>query len=172
MERVESRIVLIRGKKVMLDKDLAELYEVQTYQLKRSVKRNLARFPDDFMFFLTKEETDCYMRSQIGSSSLRRQNGSSSWGGTRYLPMAFTEQGVAMLSSVLHSERAIMVNIQIMRTFTKLRDMISSHEDLRLKLELLEKRYDEQFSMVFDALRKMIEDDEEESKSLIGFKVD
>lgn len=145
----------------MLDFNLAFLYGVEVRYLKRSVKRNFDRFPDDFMFILSKKEDD----------NLRCQIGTSSWGGTRYLPMAFTEQGVAMLSSVLNSKRAIMVNIQIMRTFTKLREMIASHEDLRMKLEVLEKRYDEQFSIVFDALRKMIEDDDG-TKPLIGFKTE
>lgn len=168
LERIVSFVYLIRGKKVMLDRDLAELYGVETKQLKRSVKRNIGRFPDDFMFVLTKDEMDMWSRSQFGTSSLRSQNGTPSWGGTRYLPLAFTEQGVAMLSSVLNSERAIMINIQIIRTFTKLREMIASHEDLKLKLESLEKHYDEQFKTVFDALRRLLEDDEK-PKPQIGF---
>ncbi|MDD2785948.1 MAG: ORF6N domain-containing protein [Patescibacteria group bacterium] len=130
VERIEGRIYLIRGKKVLLDFDLAILYEVEVKHLKRSVKRNLHRFPDDFMFILSKDEFN-RLRYQFGT--LKRGEH------IKYLPMAFTEQGVAMLSSVLHSERAIMINIQIMRTFTKLREMIASHEELRMKLEAMEK---------------------------------
>ena len=146
----------------MID-DLAELYEVKTKVLKQSVKRNIDRFPDDFMFELTKEEFD-NLRSQIVTSS---------WGGARYMPMAFTEQGVAMLSSVLNSERAIKVNIQIIRAFAKLRQMISTHEDLRRKIESMEKKYDHQFKIVFDAIKKLVEahSKSETPKNKIGFKV-
>ncbi|MFA6161279.1 MAG: ORF6N domain-containing protein [Patescibacteria group bacterium] len=165
VERIEGRIYLIRGKKVLLDRDLAELYDVSTKTLNQAVKRNIKRFPEDFMFQLNKEELELYL-----AQNLRSQIVTSSWGGARYLPIAFTEQGVAMLSSVLHSERAIMVNIQIMRTFTKLREMIASHEELRMKLEAMEKRYDEQFSIVFDALRKMLDEDEKPN-SQIGFRI-
>ncbi len=161
LERIISFVYLIRGKRVMIDRDLADLYGVETKQLKRAVKRNIERFPDDFMFELTTGELEIW-RSQIGTSN--------SWVrmGLRRPPLAFTEQGVAMLSSVLNSERAIMVNIQIIRTFTKLREMIASHEDLKLKLEALEKRYDENFKAVFDALRRLLEDDEK-PKPQIGF---
>jgi phage regulator Rha-like protein len=131
-ERIERSIVLIKGHKVMLDEDLAELYGVETRILVRNVKRNLERFPAHFMFQLTNEEYQ-RLRSQIGISKPGR-------GGRRYLPYAFTEQGVAMLSSVLHSKRAIQVNIAIMDTFVRLRQMLSSHEELAHKLAALEKK--------------------------------
>jgi hypothetical protein len=143
IERIEKSILLIRGQKVMLDKDLAELYGVETRVLKQAVKRNVKRFPIDFMFELTKEEHQS-LRSQI--VILKRGQHS------KYLPMAFTEQGVAMLSSVLNSERAIEVNILIMRAFVKLREMVASHEDLMRKVEEMEKKYDHQFQVVFEAI--------------------
>jgi hypothetical protein len=146
--------------KVMLDRDLAELYEVETGQLKRQVRRNIGRFPDDFMFELTAAEFE----------NLRCQIGISSWGGTRYMPMAFTEQGVAMLSSVLNSERAIRVNIQIMRAFSYLRQMIASHDDLRRKIEAMEKKYDKQFRIVFEAIKELLKV-ESMPKKKIGFTV-
>jgi hypothetical protein len=130
-ERIERAILLIRDQKVMLDKDLAALYHVETKSLTRAVRRNQARFPADFMFQLTAEEF----------ANLRFQFGTSSWGGRRYLPYAFTEQGVAMLSSVLHSERAVRVNVEIMRAFVRLRQLLASHADLARKLEALEKKY-------------------------------
>jgi hypothetical protein len=160
-ERIESKIYLIRGHKVMLDQDLAELYGVETYQLKRATRRNPTRFPHDFMFQLTRNE----------QRALSCQFGSSNRGGTRYLPFAFTEQGVAMLSSVLNSERAIKVNIQIIRTFTKLRALMASHEDLRRKIEEMEKKYDEQFLVVFEAIKQLIEPPDEQPKK-IGFRLD
>jgi ORF6N domain len=138
IERITSKIYLIRGQKVMLDRELAELYEVETSQLKRAVRRNIDRFPEDFMFELTKHEFD-NLRSQIVTSS---------WGGTRYSPMAFTEQGVAMLSSVLKSKRAINVNIQIMRVFTRLRQAILDNADLRKELEDLKHLTDERFTQL------------------------
>ena len=146
----------------MLDKDLAELYGVETKQLKRQTKRNIERFPEDFMFGLSKEEF----------SNLRCQIDTSSWGGTRYPPLAFTEQGVAMLSSVLNSKRAIEVNIQIMRTFVKLRRMIISNKELARKLRELEKKYDAQFKVVFDAIRKLMTPLGEKPKRQIGFHTD
>ncbi|MBM4312311.1 MAG: ORF6N domain-containing protein [Deltaproteobacteria bacterium] len=146
---VETRIFLIRGKKVMLDADLAELYGVETSNLNKAVKRNLDRFPVDFMFQLTKEEADS-LRFQIGMSK------ASGRGGRRFLPNAFTEQGVAMLSSVLKSKRAAQVNITIMRAFVKLREMIASHKDLARRLDVLEKKYDQQFKIVFDAIRELM----------------
>ncbi|MBU0567533.1 ORF6N domain-containing protein [bacterium] len=158
IERIESKILLIRGQKVMLDRDLAELYEVLTKNLNKAVKRNIARFPEDFMFQLTKEEF----------TNLKFQNGTSSWGGTRKLPYAFTEHGILMLSSVLNSKRAILVNVQIMRTFTKLRRMLASNEDLRRKIEAMEKKYDTQFKVVFDAIKSLIAPPAKEIK--IGFK--
>ncbi|TAL32192.1 MAG: ORF6N domain-containing protein [Spirochaetes bacterium] len=157
-ERILNKIYLLRGHKVMLDKDLAELYEVETRALNQAVKRNQSRFPEDFMFQLTVDEFD-QLRSQIVTSS---------WGGTRKPPFAFTEQGVAMLSSVLTSDRAVQVNIQIMRTFTRLRTMLSSHDDLRRKIESMEKKYDEQFRIVFQAIKRLLADDAK-PKRKIGF---
>jgi hypothetical protein len=145
-EIIQNKIYLIRGHKVMFDVDLAKLYGVPTKVFNQQVKRNLKRFPDDFMFQLNTEE----------AQNLRSQFVTSSWGGRRYLPYAFTELGVAMLSSVLNSERAIEVNIQIMRTFSKLREIMATHKDLRLKIEELEKKYDHQFKSVFDAIRRMM----------------
>jgi len=158
-DAIASKIHIIRGQKVMLDRDLAELYEVDTKQLKRQVRRNQERFPDDFMFSLTEDEFE----------NLRCQFGTSSWGGSRYLSMAFTEQGVAMLSSVLNSKRAIQVNIQIMRAFTRLRQMISSHDELREKIEAMERKYDGQFRVVFEAIKELL-DIKEKPKKKIGFK--
>ena len=146
IEHVEQRILLLRGQKVMLDKDLAELYEVETKILNRAVKRNRDRFPGDFMFQLTAEEAD----------NLRYQNGTSSWGGRGYFSYAFTEQGVAMLSSVLRSKRAVMVNIEIMRAFVRLRQILGAHADLARKLATLERKYDSQFKAVFDAIRELM----------------
>ena len=146
MERVESRIFLLRGEKVILDSDLAELYAVETKALNRTTKRNRERFPEDFMFQLTPEE----------AANLRCQFGTSSYGGRRYLPYAFTEQGVAMLSGLLNSPRAITVNIGIMRAFVRLRQMISSSTELARKLAALEKKYDAQFKIVFDAIRELM----------------
>jgi phage regulator Rha-like protein len=147
-EIIESKIFLIRGKKVMLDRDLASLYGVETKALKQTVKRNPKRFPDDFMFELNQEEFKNW-RSQFVTSKADKM-------GLRYPPFAFTENGVAMLSSVLNSERAIQVNIQIMRTFTRLREILGTHVELRRKIEQLEKKYDGQFKIVFDALRALV----------------
>lgn len=158
IEVIERKIYLIRGQKVMLDTDLAELYGVETKILKRTVKRNIDRFPEDFMFTLTGEEFE----------NLRCQIGTSSWGGSRYLPYVFTENGIAMLSGVLQSKRAIAVNIQIMRTFTKLRDLLLTHKDLKQRLEELEKKYDFQFKVVFDAIRELMTPAEPKKKK-IGF---
>ena len=155
---IESKILILRGKKIMLDRDLAALYSVETKMLKRAVKRNIERFPDDFMFQLIKEEFD----------NLRCQNGTSSWGGQRYLPYAFTENGVAMLSSILNSKRAIQVNIQIMRTFTKIREMLATHKELRQKIGEIEKKYDHQFKIVFDVIKCLIEPAQKSGKR-IGF---
>jgi hypothetical protein len=146
IERITRAILLIRGQKVIPDTDLAELYDVETKALNRAVKRNIERFPPDFIFELTKVEAE----------RLRRQSGTSKRGGRRYRPYAFTEQGVAMLSSVLHSERAVRVNIEIMRAFVQLRQMLSSHADLARKLEALENKYDAQFKVVFDAIRELM----------------
>ena len=158
--RITGKIYLIRSQKVMLDKDLAKLYGVETKALKQAVKRNIGRFPEDFMFELTKHEFD----------NLRSQSVTSSWGRTRYSPMAFTEQGVAMLSSVLNSDRAIKVNIQIMRAFTQLRQMLSTHKDLKKKIETMEKKDDQQFQVVFEAIKQLLEADAKPRKK-IGFTV-
>lgn len=163
-ENLAKLVFLIRGEKVLLDTDLAELYGVEARALNQAVSRNRARFPDDFMFQLTTEEWTT-MRSQTVMSSeaaqaLTSQNViSNGRGGRRTLPYAFTEQGVAMLSSVLRSQRAVEVNIAIMRTFVQLRRLMDSNRDLRLRIEAMETRYDEQFSQVFDAIKQLITDD-------------
>jgi hypothetical protein len=150
---------MLRGERVLLDADLAELYGVETKTLNRAVKRHRDRFPHDFMFQLTGEE----------AGNLRYQIGTSSWGGRRYLPQAFTEQGVAMLSSVLHSKRAVMVNVEIMRAFVRLRRILATHADLARKLAALEKRYDAQFKAVFDAIRELMTPPAPPKKRRIGF---
>lgn len=144
---IEQRILLIHGEKVILDMDLATLYGVETKVLIQAIKRNLSRFPDDFMLQLSKDEF----------ANLRSQSVTSSWGGRRYPPYAFTEQGIAMLSSVLSSERAIAVNIEIIRTFVRLRRMLDGNDKLRKKLEELEQKYDDQFSAVFKVIRQLME---------------
>lgn len=159
-ERIERSILLIREQKVMLDKDLASLYGVETKRLLEAVKRNIDRFPADFAFQLSTEEFE-HLRSQTGASS--------SWGGRRYAPYAFTEQGVAMLSSVLRSPQAVAVNIEIMRAFVRLRQMLSSHADLAKKVGALEKKYDGQFKVVFDALRQLMQPPPTKPKRPIGF---
>lgn len=161
-EIIEQRILLIQGHKVMLDSDLAELYGVEAKRLNEQVKRNITRFPSDFMFQLSEDDYSA-LRSQI--ATLKPGRG----GHRKYLPYAFTEQGVAMLSSVLNSERAIEVNILIMRSFVKLREMISTHKDLAKKLEGLEQKYDSQFKMVFDAIRQLMAPAESKNKRAIGF---
>lgn len=148
-EVIERKIYLIRGHKVMLDRDLAKLYGVETFNLNKAVKRNIDRFPVDFMFQLTREDAES-LRFQIGMSKI------SGRGGRRYLPYAFTEQGVAMLSSVLKSKRAVQVNIAIMRAFVKLRQMLATNKDLAKKLYEMEKKYDTQFKVVFDAIRQLM----------------
>jgi hypothetical protein len=164
-ERIERMILLIRGLKVMLDSDLAELYGVTTKRLNEQVRRNLSRFPADFVFQLTESESDL-LRSQIATSKIGR-------GGRRYLPYVFTEQGVAMLSSVLNSERAIKVNIEIMRAFVRFRQILSSNKELSRRLDELEKKYDAQFKMVFDAIRQLMAPPEPEPpKKRIGFLVE
>ncbi|MCP4624901.1 MAG: ORF6N domain-containing protein [bacterium] len=156
IEKITEKIYLIRGQRVIVDRDLAQLYAVETKVLKQAVKRNIKRFPSDFMFELTKKEFQ----------NLRSQFVTSSWGGPRYIPMVFTEQGVAMLSSVLHSDSAIQVNIQIMRAFTQLRSMLATKEDLKRKIEAMEKKYDEQFRIVFEAITQLIEEDEKPKKKI------
>ena len=169
--QVERRILLIRGQNVMLSSDLAQLYGVQTGALNRAVKRNSARFPQDFMFQLSKKDWDS-LKCQIGISSSSEegsQNVTLGWGGSRLPPFAFTEQGVAMLSSVLRSPRAVQVNIAIMRAFVRLREMLMSNADLARKLLALENKYDAQFRVVFDAIRELMEGPPLQQKPRIGF---
>jgi hypothetical protein len=189
LERIARAILFIRGQKVMLDSDLAALYGVPAKVLNRAVARNRNRFPVDFMFQLTPDEFR-NLRCQIGTSSLassaltskhldsqpvvdlRSQSvtPNSTWGGRRYQPYAFTEQGVAMLSGVLNSDRAVEVNISIMRAFVRLRELLASHADLALKFDELEQRYDAQFRVVFDALRQLTAPPKR-SRRRIGFGV-
>lgn len=158
---IESKIYFIRGKKVMLDSDLAELYQVETRILNQAMKRNLKRFPPDF----------CFQLNELEARNLRSQIVILGWGTyKKYLPYVFTEQGVAMLSSILKSERAIQVNIQIMRTFTKIREMIVSNKELREKIEKLEEKYDKNFSVVFKAIKNLMME-KEKPKNEIGFNV-
>ena len=158
IEQIARKIYFIRGIKVMLDRDLAALYEVETRILKRNVRRHIKRFPSDFMFELSYQE---FM-------NLRSQFGISKRGGTRYKPMAFTEQGVAMLSGILNSDRAIEVNIQIMRTFTKLRHMITANEELKREIDDLRQQTQEGFKQVFEILDRLVAI-EEKPKRKIGF---
>lgn len=163
-EVIMNKIYLLRGEKVMLDKDLAKMYGVETKRLKEQVKRNADRFPDDFMFELTTEEF----------GNLRSQIATSSWGGARYPPLAFTEQGVSMLSGVLNSPVAIQVHIQIIRIFSKMREMLLSNKDILLKLERLEKdvkENKEDIALIFEALKKLLNPPQEPRKR-IGFKPD
>jgi hypothetical protein len=157
IEQISGKIYSMRGNRVMLDRDLAELYGVETRVLNQAVSRNIGRFPEDFMFTLTRDEI--LMISQIVTSSTIKFS---------KRVRVFTEQGVAMLSSVLKSEQAIEVNITIMRAFTQLRKMIATHEDLKRKIEAIEKKYDEQFAIVFEAIKILIEEDKKSIKK-IGF---
>jgi hypothetical protein len=160
LERITESILWLRGQKVMLSHDLGVLYGVETKVLIQAVKRNAERFPDDFIFQLTKQEV----------ANLKSQFVTSSWGGARRaLPYAFTEQGVAMLSSVLRSPRAVQVNIEIMRTFVRLRQLLTSNVELARKLAALESKYDAQFKMVFDAIRELMKPPEPIKKRPIGF---
>lgn len=161
-ERIEQAILLIRGQKVLLDADLAALYGVETKALVRAVKRNAERFPADFMFQLSPEEVT-RLRYQFGTSKPGR-------GGRRYAPYAFTEQGVAMLSGVLGSPRAVQANIAIMRAFVRLRQMMAAHADLARRLDELERKYDKQFRVVFEAIRGLATPPEKRPKQ-IGFRV-
>ena len=162
MERIERVILALRGHKIMLDADLASMYGVETKVLVRAVKRNEERFPSDFMFQLSQDEFE-NLRFHFGTSR--------SWGGRRYLPYAFTEQGVAMLSSVLRSPRAVRVNIEIMRAFVRLRQMLQTNADLARKLAALEKKYDAQFKVVFDAIRALMAPPRAQRRR-IGFRVE
>ncbi len=146
-ETIERKIYFIRNKKVMLGPDLAGMYGVETKVLNRVIKRNVERFPDDFMYLLTNKEV----------ADLRCQIGASSWGGRRYLPYAFTEHGILMLSSVLNSPRAVQVSIQIMRLFVKQREILNTHKDLKIQIDGLEKKYDMQFQVVFRAIKELLD---------------
>jgi hypothetical protein len=162
-EAVADKILYIRKCRVILDEDLAELYEVETKQLKRQVRRNIGRFPPDFMFVLLRKEYQ----------NLRSQFGTSRWGGSRFLPMAFTEQGVAMLSSVLNSKRAINVNIQIIRIFTRMRELLLDHKDILLKLEKLENqtiRNTDDIKAFYNYFKKMLIPAEQVNRKRIGFR--
>ena len=154
-ETIVNRIIRVRGERVLLDRDLAELYGVETRALNQAVSRNIERFPEDFMFTLTRDEI--LMISQIVTSSTIKFS---------KRVRVFTEQGVAMLSSVLKSEQAIKVNIAIMRAFTQLRKMIATHEDLKRKIEDIERKYDEQFAIVFEAIKNLIEEDVKPKKTI------
>jgi len=159
VKHIASRILLIRGRKVMLSTQLAELYGVLPKALVQAVKRNLERFPSDFMFQLTTQEF----------GNLKSQIVTSSWGGMRSAPYAFTEQGVAMLSTVLRSRRAVLVNIEIMRAFVRLRLILASNAELARKLAALERRYDTQFKVVFDAIRELMTPNDLPHKRRVGF---
>jgi hypothetical protein len=161
-ERIEAMIVVLRGHKVLLDSDLAVLYGTTTKRLNEQVRRNLSRFPEDFMFQLTPEEARA-LRSQIATSNVVGR------GGRRYPPLVFTEQCVAMLSTVLSSERAIEVNIHIMRAFVALRTLLATHADLLRKLDDMEKQYDAKFRVIFDAIRELMRPPEPKKRS-IGFR--
>jgi len=161
-EVIANKILLIREKKVMLDSDLAELYQVETRRLNEQVKRNVSRFPEDFMFQLTKGEWE----------NLKSQNATASWGGRRSEPYVFTEHGVLMLSSVLNSDRAIAVNIRIMRVYTKIKEMLLTHKDLLLKMEEIEKKVynqDEQIMTIFKYVKKFVME-ESAPRPKIGYK--
>jgi hypothetical protein len=160
-ERIERRILLVRGQKVLLDRDLAELYGVETRVLNQAVRRNIDRFPEDFMFALSREEILRISQTVTSSGQAELKYSKS--------VLAFTEQGVAMLSGVLNSPRAVEVNIAIMRTFVQLRQWLSTHADLARKLASLERKYDEQFRAVFDAIRELMEPPTPAQKREIGF---
>jgi hypothetical protein len=171
-QKILNKIYVIRGEKVMLDKDLAAMYGVETKQLKRQVKRNIERFPKDFMFELTKKEFE-NLRYQIGTSSSSADK--AGWGGTRYMPMAFTEQGVAMLSSILNSKTAIEVNIRIIRVFTKLREYALTHKEILLQLAKLEKEVkgnSKDIENIFMVLKELIEKQNKPlpPRNKVGFK--
>ncbi|MFH1352128.1 MAG: ORF6N domain-containing protein [bacterium] len=159
VEMIVQKIFLIRGQKVMLDRDLAKLYGVSTGRLNEQVKRNEKRFPIEFMFQLSKQEFH----------NLKSQFAISRWGGVRKLPLVFTEHGIAMLSSVLNSDRAIAVNIQIIKTFIRMRQMMLSYKELKEKIEKMESKYDKQFRIVFQALKQLLEPPPPKQKGKVGF---
>lgn len=173
VEVIATKILELRGKKVMLDRDLAKLYGVKVKRLNEQVKRNIRRFPADFMFQVTREEID-YLRLQNAALNSRSQFATLKRGkNIKYLPYVFTEQGVAMLSSVLNSERAIQVNILIMRAFTKLREILLTHKDLAAKIEALEKKYaqhDQTIKEIFQAIKQLLEPPMPKEKRIIGFR--
>lgn len=200
-DRIVGKIYLIRGEKVMFDRDLAALYGVKVRTLNQAVRRNIKRFPDDFMFQLNKQESDLFLRFQNGTSNsdstfsrfqfgtlnenLKSQIVTSKkaessrsqivilkrGSNIKYFPFVFTEQGIAMLSSVLHSDRAIQVNIQIMRTFTQMRKMLISHKELREKIEKMERKYDGNFRVIFDVIKRLLKSDPKDSElKIIGFR--
>ncbi|HUZ45163.1 MAG TPA: ORF6N domain-containing protein [Terriglobia bacterium] len=160
LEVIERKIFLIRGRKVMLDRDLAELYQVKPIALRQAVKRNRNRFPSDFVIQLSKQEAEALVSQNVIPS--RRSLGG-------FLPYVFTEQGVAMLSSVLRSERAAIVNVAIMRTFVRLRQLLATHKDLAARLAAIEKKYDWQFKVIFDILRQLMEPLPDPTKGPLGF---
>ncbi len=167
-EIIKDKIYLIRGQKVMIDRDLAELYGVETRVLNQAVRRNINRFPEDFMFQMTKEELENWKSQIVISDSIKK--------GLRKPPLVFTEQGVAMLSSVLNSDRAIMVNIRIIRIFTKIRQMLSSHQEILRRLEQIENKnieYDKKFMLIFEYIKQLEErretEEEQKNRKQIGF---
>ena len=162
VERIATAIYFIRGEKVMLDRDLAALYGVETKMLKRAVRRNVDRFPEDFMFVLSPTELKDWRR-QFGTSNQDRK-------GLRYAPMAFTEHGILMLSSVLNSKRAVQVNIEIMRAFVKLRRILASNVALSRRLDALEQKYDRHFKIVVDAIRSLMAPAQSKKQEQIGFQ--
>jgi phage regulator Rha-like protein len=162
VERIENKILLIRGDKVMLDVDLAELYNVEVKHLVRAVRRNIERFPSEFMFQLDNKEF-MELRSHFGTAKFKMR---------RFAPLVFTEQGVAMLSSVLNSKRAIQINIEIMKTFVRMREMLISNREMAKRLDELESKYDKQFDVVFDAIRQLMAPPPVPTKGKIGFPAD
>ena len=169
---IESKIYLIRGQKVMLDVDLAEMYGVLTKALKQAVRRNIDRFPEDFMFELTKEDVETLLNLQIQTPSRSQFVTLNRGQNIKYLPFAFTEHGVLMLSSVLRSEQAVQVNIQIMRVYSKMKELLMLHKDILIKLEQLEKntdKHDEQIQLIFSYIKKLIEQPKTKTER-IGFK--
>jgi len=172
VEVIATKIIELRGKKAMLDRDLAKLYGVSVKVLNQAVKRNLRRFPDDFMFRLSWEEVES-LRSQFVTLNNTKADASQRGRHIKYLPYAFTEHGVAMLSSVLNSERAIQVNILIMRAFTRLREMLITHKELAVKIEALENRYaehDQTIKQIFRVIKQLLEPPPPKKKGPIGFK--
>lgn len=170
-ERIINKIYWIRGQRVMFDVDLAELYGVETRVLNQAVNRNVERFPEDFMFHLTDQEMLVFLRSQFVISKNIPTESQDTRGGRRYNVYAFTEQGVAMLSSVLRSKRAVAMNIHIVRVFTRMREMLLTHNELREKIDKMEQKYDKNFRVVFDALKQMLAMKEEEPRREIGFRM-